>query len=94
MVKWTVSEKTRIVIESLTTNISLAELCRKHNLSPNTFYTWKEKFIKAGKSAFSGGPDSKTCKNIQKQNESFKRLIGELTIANDVLKKTLEGERR
>ncbi len=92
--KWTASEKARIVMESLTTNISAAELCRKYNLSPNTFYPWKDKFLECGKSAFSGAPDSNTCKNIQKQNDSLKQLIGELTIANDILKKTLEGVRR
>ena len=92
--KWTASEKAGIVIESLTTNISTAELCRKYNLSPNTFYPWKDKVLECGKSAFSGALDSNTCKNIQKQNDSLKQLIGELTIANDILKKTLEGVRR
>lgn len=43
--KWTASEKTRIVLESLTTNIIPVELCRKYNLSSNTFYPWKDKFL-------------------------------------------------
>ena len=92
--RWTASEKARIVMESLTTNISTAELCRKHNLSPNTFYPWKERFLESGKAAFSGSPDGTTCKQLQKENENLKRLIGELTIANDAFKKTLEGARR
>jgi len=85
--KWTASEKARIVIESLTTSISIAEICRKYNLSPNTFYPWKDRFLESGKSAFSGSPGSNTCKNLQKENDSLKRLIGEITIANDILKK-------
>ncbi len=52
--KWTASEKSRIVLESLTTSISTAETCRKHNLSPNTFYPWKKRFLESGKMAFSG----------------------------------------
>lgn len=92
--KWTASEKARIVIESLTTSISIAEICRKYNLSPNTFYPWKDRFLESGKSTFSGSTDSNTCKNLQKENDSLKRLIGEITIANDILKKTLEGVRR
>jgi len=92
--KWTASEKARIVIESLTTSISQAEICRKYNLSPNTFYPWKDKFLESGKNAFSGAPDGNICKNLQKENNSLKRLIGEITIANDILKKTLEGVRR
>ncbi len=92
--KWTASEKAIIVIESLTTSISIAELCRKHNLSPNTFYPWKDKFLECGKSAFSGAPNRNICKQLQKENDSLKHLIGELTIANDAFKKTLEGHKR
>ena len=92
--KWTVSEKTRIVLESLTTSIGPAELCRKYNLSPNTFYPWKERFLESGKAAFSGAPNGDTCKALQKENDSLKHLIGELTIANDAFKKTLEGQKR
>ncbi len=89
--KWTASEKVRIVVESLSTSVSIAEICRKYNLSPNTFYPWKDKFLESYKMTFSGAPDGNTCKNIAKQNYSLKRLIGELT--NDILKKTLEGVR-
>ncbi|MGZ5490459.1 MAG: transposase [Nitrososphaeraceae archaeon] len=35
--RWTSEDKTRIVMESLTTNIAVAELCRKYNLNPNVF---------------------------------------------------------
>ena len=41
--RWTPEDKIRIVLESLTTNISIAELCRKYDVRPNIFYTWKEK---------------------------------------------------
>ena len=92
--KWTASEKAIIVLESLTTSISIAELCRKHNLSPNTFYPWKDKFLESGKSAFSGAPNWNVCKQLQKENNSLKHLIGELTIANDAFKKTLEERKR
>ena len=46
--KWTPEDKTRIVMESLTTNITVAELCRKYNLNPNVLYNWKQKFIEGG----------------------------------------------
>lgn len=88
--RWNSEEKVRIVMESLTTNISVAELCRKHNVSPVQFYQWKERFIEGGKSLLSG-----TKKNdMSEEVERLKRLIGELTIANDAFKKTLEGGRR
>jgi len=47
------SDKISIVMESFTANIGVAELCRKHNLSPRVFYLWKEKFLEGGKQALS-----------------------------------------
>ncbi len=95
--KWTPEDKTRIVMESLTTNITVAELCRKYNLNPNVFYNWKQKFIEGGKMALSGsGKDNMiNKKNKEIEIERLKRIIGEQTIAIDVFKKTLEtGGRR
>lgn len=37
--RWAPDEKVRIVLESLNTNITVAELCRKHNVTPATFYS-------------------------------------------------------
>ena len=92
--KFTHSEKVRIVLESLNTNISTAELCRKYNISPPTFYQWKEKFIAGGKASLNGKSDGDIHRNLQKENDSLKRIIGEITMANDVLKKTLEASKR
>lgn len=88
--RWSSEEKIRIVIESLTTNISVADLCRKHSVSPVQFYQWKERFIEGGREVLSGTRHNGTADEI----ERLKRLIGELTIANDAFKKTLEGGKR
>lgn len=89
--KWTAEQRVAIVMESLNTNISVAELCRKHNVTPNAFYNWKEKFLEAGRLALAGaqrngGPSGK---ELSVEIESLKKLIGELTIANSSLKKAL-----
>ena len=76
-------DKARIVMEFINTSISAAELCRKHNISPTTFQDWKDKFLQGGKT-----------KNHVKDVENLKRIIGEITVVNDVLKKTLEGTKR
>jgi transposase-like protein len=36
-------------MESLIANITLAELCRKYNLKPNVFSSWKQKFMEGGR---------------------------------------------
>lgn len=89
--RWTPEDKTRIVMESLTTNITVAELCRKYNLNPNVFYNWKQKFIEGGKVALSSGSSKDNInKDLETENERLKRIIGEQTIAIDAFKKTLE----
>ena len=88
---WTADDRIRIVMESLTTNITLAELCRKYNLKLNVFCSWKQKFMEAGKLALTG---ENINRQLQEENERLKKLIGELTIANDAFKKTLETGRR
>jgi putative transposase len=95
--KWTAEQKIAIVMESLNTSISIAELCRKHNVTPNAFYGWKEKFLEAGKLGLSSsGSPKNNHQNTEllNENERLKKLIGELTIANDCLKKAMEGGKR
>jgi transposase-like protein len=36
--RWTTDDWIRIAMESLTTNITLAELCRKYNLKPKSLF--------------------------------------------------------
>jgi transposase len=91
--RWSPEDKIRIVLESLNTHISMSELRRKYNLTPNTFYQWREKFIEGGKAGLSGKLEDSVNKDLEKENERLKKLIGELTIANDSFKKVLEGRR-
>ena len=88
--RWSPDEKIRIVLESLNTNISMSELCRKYNLTPGTFYQWREKFIHGGRLALTGGLKDPG-KEKELEVERLKKLIGELTIANDAMKQVLQG---
>lgn len=89
--RWSADEKIRIVLESLNTNISMAGLCRKYNVTPNAFYVWKEKFMHGGRLALSGALKDPT-KEKQAEVDRLKKLIGELTIANEAMKEVLRGE--
>ena len=90
--KFTPDQKIQIVLESIKTNIGTAELCRKHNVHPQTFNAWRQKFMNAGKFSLGTHGKSNPVKAVKKENENLKRIIGELTFANDVLKKTLEDD--
>ena len=39
--------------ETIRTDTSAAELCRKHNVHPQTFHNWKQSFMEFGKAGLS-----------------------------------------
>jgi hypothetical protein len=78
-------------MESLTTNITVADLCSKYNVNPNQYYIWKERFLDGSKLALSSPKDTANDK-LSSENERLKRLIGELTVANDAFKKRWKQE--
>ena len=72
---------------SIRANTSAAELCRKHNVHPQTFHNWKQSFMEFGKAGLSQSGKKYPIKTMEKRDEGYKRLIGRLTIDNDILKK-------
>ena len=60
-----------------------AEICRKHGVSPSTFYAWKAKY---------GGmdiSDAKRLKELEVENSKLKRLLAEAVLDNAALKDLL-----
>jgi putative transposase len=60
--------------------VKTADLCRKHGISPATFYTWKARY---------GGmdvSDAKRLKHLLDENAKLKRVVADLTLDNVVLK--------
>ena len=92
--RWTVDDKNKIVMESLATSASTADICKKYGLSPNTFYPWREKFLEGGRAALAGNASAQVVRTLQRENVTLKTLLGEVTLANDALKKTLEVRKR
>jgi putative transposase len=60
-----------------------ADLCRKHGISPATFYNWKAKF---------GGmtvPDVRRLKDLETENAKLKKLLAEAELDKAALKDLL-----
>ena len=81
--KYTVEQKTEIVIESLTAT-NIAELCRRHGISVAQLNRWKEKFIDGGRRALGESLKGNT---YQKEIDDLKRLVGDQALVIDALKK-------
>lgn len=88
----TKEEKARIVMEALSNTTSIAEICRKNDLGSSAFYKWRDAFIAGGTAALEPGKSSKDIQ-MQRDTDNLKRIIGELTIANEMLKKTQPSRR-
>jgi putative transposase len=71
------------MIKEQEAGLPTAELCRKHGLSPATFYKMKAKY---------GGmdlSDAKRLKQLEDENSKLKRLVAEVMLDNVVLKDLL-----
>ena len=88
----TKEEKARIVMEVLSNSSTIAEICRKYNVASSAVYRWRDEFISAGTAAMEQGK-STVEESLMKEINELKGIIGELTIANETLKKfKLRGE--
>ncbi len=71
------------VLEEAKTGLKVEEVCRKHGISPPTYYNWKAKY--------GGMPVSeiKRLRILEKENQSLKKLVADLSLDNVALKDAL-----
>jgi putative transposase len=76
-------EKIIAVLAEQERGLGTAEVCRKHGISPATFYKWKAKF---------GGMDvaeARKLKALETENARLKKLLADAMLDNAVLKDLL-----
>jgi putative transposase len=72
----------RILHEAETLD-NVREVCRQHNIAQQTLYRWRRQF---------GGmevSEAKRLRTLERENAALKRLVGELTLDNRMLKDVL-----
>ncbi len=93
--KFGAEEKIRLVLEGLKGDYSIADLCRREGMHPTMYYKWSKDFLEAGKRRLNGDTvreaNSEEVNDLRSENESLKQLVAELSLKNNVLKKTLKG---
>lgn len=93
--KFSAEEKIKIVLEGLRGEESISAVCRKHNIHANNYFNWSKDFIEAGKRRLSGDVLREANRDevleLKKAVDELKRMVGELYIQNQELKKTLSG---
>ncbi len=84
-------QRAQLVLRLLSKEEPAARIARRAGISEQTLYRWRDEFISAGKHAMNGrGAQAEQAKVVERlAGEVAERdqVIGELTIANRVLKK-------
>jgi len=93
--KLTDAEKLEVILMLLRKQEPAATLARRYGVSEQSLYRWRDEFLEGGKSALRKDRDAKNgeaqrAAEMEKQLAERDRVIGELTIANRVLKKASE----
>ena len=86
------SERQAAVLAVLRRDEPAQVLARRYGVSDKTLYSWRDMFLEGGQAALANGrskgdPRDRTIRELQEQLDDRDKVIGELTIANRVLKK-------
>ena len=89
--QFSAEEKIRIVLEGLRGEDSIAELCRREDITSSQYYGWSKEFLEAGKRRLAGDtaraatPDE--VKGLRREASALKEVVADLTLENRLLKK-------
>ena len=81
---FTAKFKAQVVLSILTGEKTPGEICREHSLHHNVVTRWKSEFIESAASIFEQDGDLTEQEN---RIAELERMIGRLTMENEVLKK-------
>jgi transposase len=84
--RWSVEQKLEIVLAVLRGQEPMRQLCRRHGVSETAVYRWRDQFVEGGRAGLSGGSGTET-EQLRAENEELKTVIGELAVANRILRK-------
>ncbi len=78
--KWEASDKFKIVIEGVSKEVPLGELCARHGIRQSLYYRWREQLLNEGKKVFERGGVSASEERLKGENRRLKAMIGHLTM--------------
>ena len=82
--KFTPQFKSQVVLQLLSGERSMAELCREHQLTSQMIGTWKQQFLAAATQAF----ESTATNNAEQERMAeLERMVGKLTMELEIAKK-------
>lgn len=86
--KFTSKFKTKVAFEAIKESQSLSELAMKYELAPTQISKWKKELLTGAEVVFDGGQVSSKSE-AETERDRLLKVIGELKVENDFLKKSL-----
>ena len=68
------------ILKESAAGMKAQDLCRKYNVSANTFYKWRQKYSGMEIS------DVRRLKTLEEENRRLKHIVADLTLDNQALK--------
>lgn len=92
----TAEQKRDVVVRLLRREEPASALACRFAIAEATLYRWRDAFLEGGTSALGNGKGqadaaARRVEQLQRELAERDRVIGELTIANRILKKTADG---
>ena len=94
--KLTPAERRKVVLSLIRREEPAAVLARRYGIAEGTLYRWRDEFLTAGEAALANGKNKADARErqiveLKKDLVERDKVIGELTIANRILKKTADS---
>ena len=93
--RFSAEETSRIVLEGLRGEESLAALCRREGRNPNLYYRWSKEFLEAGKKRLLGDTTREATSSeagaLRQDVAELKQVVAELVLENRLRKKSVTG---
>ena len=90
-------EKIAIVLEGLSGEQSIAEICRREGIAHSVYYSWSKAFLEAGKARLSGDTkreaDSTEVSEMRNENAELKAVVAE-TEQQQAIRSTRQQRRK
>ena len=93
---FTAEQKFKIVKEALTTDTTLADVCKKYDVVVSQFYRWQDAFFEGalnGLERKKSGPvltsEQRKVQQLEKDNQRMKEVIAEIVSENITIKKRI-----
>jgi transposase-like protein len=79
--------KMAAVLEGLRGESSIADICRKYQISESLYYRWRDKFLEAGGRALASRNGADPEYAAKARISELERIIGKQTVQIEILKK-------